>query len=111
MRYEQRCRERKALLDEALRDAVDVCHGRAEVARLFAFGSYARDEVSPWSDLDLLVVTDGDPRSAVAAIYARGTLGNVIGAQADGWPARLARNPFGESIMRDRKEIYARSEG
>jgi predicted nucleotidyltransferase len=108
--YEERCRRRRALLSEALADAIDVCRSRDDVARLLVFGSYARDAVSPWSDLDLLVVADGDVRGAVAAIYARGALGDVIGVEADDWRERLRRNPFGETILAESSEVYARPE-
>lgn len=110
IRYDERCRRKRALLAEALDDAIDVCRSRHDVARLLVFGSYARDEISPWSDLDLAVVVDGDVRDAVAAIYERGVLGDVIGIEADNWRERLQRNPFGLTILFEAIEAYARHE-
>jgi len=52
------------------------------------------DEISPWNDLDLAVVVDGD----------------VIGVTADGWRERLRRNPFGLAILAEAIEAYARPE-
>ena len=110
VRYEQRCLDRRQLLGDALRDAVETCRSRPEVVRLLVFGSYARGDVSPWSDLDLLVVAEDDPRAAVEAIFRRGALGDVIGVQANEWQQRLQRNPFGETILREATQAYARSE-
>jgi predicted nucleotidyltransferase len=110
VRYGERCRRRKALLSEALKDAIDACRANPDVTLLIVFGSYARDEVSPWSDLDLLVVSEGNVRDAVAAIYACGALGEVIGAGAQNWKERLQRNPLGETILREGVQVYARSQ-
>ncbi len=110
VRYDERCRRRRALLADGLADAVAVCCSRIDVVRLLVFGSYARDDVSPWSDLDLFVVVDGDVGSAVSAIYARGALGEVIGVAAETWQERLRRNPFGETILNEAREVYARPE-
>ena len=109
IRYEERCRRHEAALAEALADAVDVCRSRPDVVRLLVFGSYARDEVSPWSDLDLAVVAE-DVRGAVAAIYARGALGDVIGVSAERWRERLQSNPFGTQLLAEAVEAYARPE-
>jgi len=110
IRYDERCRRQKARLSEALVDAIDVCRSRVDVTRLLVFGSFARDEISPWSDLDLAVVVDSDVRGAVAAIYERGVLGDVIGIEADDWRERLRRNPFGLTILAEAIEAYARPE-
>ncbi len=110
VRYEERCRRRRNLLADGLTDIVALCRSRCDIARLLVFGSYARDEVSPWSDLDLLVVVDGAVHAAVSAIYAHGALGEVIGVPAHNWRERLGRNPFGETILAEAREAYARSQ-
>ena len=46
IRYEDRCRARRAALNAALDRAVAVCGERADIDRLVVFGSYVRDEVS-----------------------------------------------------------------
>lgn len=109
--YRERCKERRALLEGALRIAVETCRQRPEVERLIVFGSFARDEVSPWSDLDLLVVADDDAVAAVTALYAAGTLGDVLGMRAADASARLEATALGQTILAEGIEVYARSTG
>jgi HEPN domain-containing protein len=44
---------------------VSYAAGTSNIARVVVFGSYARDRISPWSDLDLLIVRDGGPADLV----------------------------------------------
>ncbi len=55
---EQRA-ERQALLERELERIVDVLR-RMEVQRIILFGSVARERITAWSDLDLIVVLDSD---------------------------------------------------
>lgn len=48
----------QSVLDEIVRRSVDVAH----LNRIILFGSAARDQMGPGSDVDLLVVTSGVPR-------------------------------------------------
>ena len=80
---------------------------------MVVFGSYARDAVTPWSDLDILVVRDGSgvPSGAVDDFYREGAaVGDVIGIDARDYPARLRETAFGRAILRDGREVYARPE-
>lgn len=58
-----------AVLNEVVRRIVDVAHPE----RIILFGSAARSEVGPDSDLDLLVIAGGhvDRLSLIQKIYAR----------------------------------------
>jgi predicted nucleotidyltransferase len=105
--YAERCRERRVELQRALDRAIETCRRRAEVLRLLVFGSFARDEVSPWSDLDLLVMTEGDASGAVQALYEAGTLGDVLGMSAADAEARLGVTPLGRTILAEAIEVYA----
>jgi predicted nucleotidyltransferase len=55
---EQRA-ERQALLERELERIVDVLR-RMDVQRIILFGSAARERITAWSDLDLIVVLDSD---------------------------------------------------
>ncbi len=58
----------QATLDEVIRRVVEV----AQPERIILFGSAARGEMGPHSDVDLLVVTGGVHRRAMAGrIYRR----------------------------------------
>lgn len=111
IRYEQRCRERRALLDEALSAAVAVASERADVVRLIVFGSYARGAISAWSDLDLLVIADDDAAPAVDAINAAARYGDVLGMRAADARVRLGVTPLGRTIECEGIVIYARHAG
>lgn len=106
IRYEQRCRERRALLDQAL--SVAVARERSDIVRLIVFGSYARGSTSAWSDLDLLVVSDDDSVAAVDAINAAARYGDVLGMRAQDAQARLAATPLGRTIAGEGIVVYAR---
>jgi predicted nucleotidyltransferase len=107
--YRERCRERRERLRDALATAIEACRLRPEVRQLIVFGSYVRDEVSPWSDLDLLVIADGDAAPAVDALHAAGTLGDVLGMTAAAAMERLAATPLGRTILEEGRVAYARS--
>lgn len=110
-RYEQRSRDRRRLLDEALSTAVAVARERADVVRLIVFGSYARGAISARSDLDLLVVADDDAVGAVDAINAAARYGDVLGMHARDADARLAATPLGRTIAGEGIEVFARHAG
>jgi len=68
------------------------------------FGSYARDGVSPWSDIDVLVVRDApaDSRSIdmVDDLYRSGGLGgDIVTVASAHYPRGLEAMPFGKTIL------------
>jgi predicted nucleotidyltransferase len=62
-------RPEKRILDEIIRRIVDVAHPE----RIILFGSAVRGEMNEDSDLDLIIVKQGDynPRAVAAEIYLR----------------------------------------
>lgn len=106
--YEERCARRRAELEAALQRAVETCRSIPNVTRLIAFGSFVRGPVSPWSEIDLLVVTDGDAQPAIDALNEVGMLGDVLGVEDAESEQRLALTPLGRAIRSEGKEIYRR---
>jgi predicted nucleotidyltransferase len=112
--YAQRCRERKADLAQRLATFLAYCRDRPDITAVIVFGSYARDSVSPWSDIDVLVVRDApaDSRSIdlVDDLYRSGGLGGDIVAVASAhYPRGLEATPFGKTILAEGVVVYARS--
>lgn len=54
-----------------LRDRVRVLAGRLPLARVVLFGSYAKDRYTAASDIDVLVVYRGRPRSEAYALVKK----------------------------------------
>ncbi len=107
--YRERCAERHAELVDALARIVAFAERTPDVARVVVFGSFARNSVSPWSDLDILVVRDGGPPDMVDDIYrACGVPGDVIGVRTTDYPGRVATSPFGRDLLADGRSVYAR---
>ena len=50
--------DKDRVLAAAKRASADLARGRPEIERVILFGSYARDDYGPHSDLDLLIVLD-----------------------------------------------------
>ncbi len=113
VRYDDRCKQRKAQLTADLAEFVAYCSTQPNVVRIVAFGSFARNRVTPWSDLDLLIVSDGDthPPLLVDDLHVRGpaVAADLIGIRLEDFPGALERSPFGTEILRDGFEVYARS--
>jgi Nucleotidyltransferase domain. len=61
------------LLPEVVRRIVD----EADPVRIVLFGSHARGEATPDSDVDLLVVTEGDSRDHEAVLRIRRRLADL----------------------------------
>jgi len=57
--WQGQCSKRQALLERELERIVRVLHEMG-VQLIVLFGSAAREQVSAWSDLDLIVVLDSD---------------------------------------------------
>ncbi len=74
-----RARERRFLLDGAVRRLRRAVRNETDLVGALVFGSYAEGRVGPESDLDLIVITtlaaDGDPGGRYAKIAKRLALG------------------------------------
>jgi hypothetical protein len=93
----------------AYRKAIaDICK-RYHVKRLGLFGSAARGELKPQSDVDLLaefVPGKSPPISGLLAM--RKELASLLGRSIDLATPAILQNPFRrKSIMRDLEDLYA----
>ncbi len=108
--YRDRCAERRADLERALERIVGFAARTPDIVRVIVFGSFARGQTSPWSDLDVVVVRDAGPPDLVDDIYREcGVPGDVIGVRAQDYPDRLRSTPFGRTILSEGRSYYARS--
>ena len=55
-------RDRKIRLEGELRRYLDLLKQHYDPQRVILFGSMASDQISEWSDLDLVIVMDSDSR-------------------------------------------------
>lgn len=101
----------EALLDEAVARIV----ASGSPSRIVLFGSHARGDASPDSDLDLLIVEDSDlPRHRRAGRYRRALLGLFPSKDIVVWtPQEIAEwrdvpNAFITSILAAGRTLYPR---
>jgi len=82
---------------------------RYHVRRLGLFGSAARRELTPESDIDLLVEFEQGHAPALSGLMAlQQELTRLFGRKADVVTSSILRNPFRRrAIMRELEEIYA----
>jgi len=82
---------------------------RYHVRRLGLFGSAARRELTPESDIDLLVEFEQGRAPALSGLMAlQQELTRLFGRKADVATNSILRNPFRrKAIMRELEEIYA----
>ncbi|MBC5798495.1 MAG: nucleotidyltransferase domain-containing protein [Candidatus Eremiobacteraeota bacterium] len=111
--YAERCRRRRAELTRRLDDFVAYCRAKPDIAVVVVFGSYARNRISPWSDLDVLVVRDAAPDARrldlVDDLYRESRLGSdIIAVPTSRFPEGLKATPFGRDILSDGMTVYAR---
>lgn len=99
------------LLDEVVRRILQVGSPR----RVVLFGSRARGDIRPDSDLDLLIVEDSElPRYRRAPRYLRALLGlfpakDIVvwtPAEVEAW--RNVPNAFVTTVLREGRTIYER---
>lgn len=86
----------------------ELCQ-RWKIRELSLFGSVARGEARPDSDVDLLVVYDADaPRTIEHMLDAAADFERFLGRKVDLVEDRLVTNPYRRAaIRRDRRPIYA----
>ncbi|GAC1303038.1 MAG: hypothetical protein NVS2B3_13310 [Vulcanimicrobiaceae bacterium] len=110
--YERRVAERRTILERALARFVEIARRFSDVRAVYVFGSLARADVGPRSDLDLLVVREtarrGPMRGEDLAIEA------LLGIEYDLivlTPAEFASRGGGSSfwfdIIAEAKLVYA----
>lgn len=100
----------KDLLDHYVEKLVESVDPDA----IILFGSYARSQASPESDVDLLIVYSGDKlrdaqRKAYTALAGRSVAVDIIVRSPLGLQARLEwPDPFVKNIFREGKMLYAK---
>lgn len=111
--YAVRCRQRQADLASRLARFIQHCGELPDISNIIVFGSYARNAISPWSDIDILVVRDApaDARSIdlVDDLYRAGIIaGDIIAIPTSRYPEGLEATPFGRTILSEGIRVYAR---
>lgn len=111
-RYEDRCRERLALLDKAAAEVVSVCSGIPEVRAVYVYGSYARGSIGPTSDLDVLIVRETDlsrwSREDDIRLRLRTPVGfDLLVVRPDEFAQAMPANSMGRTILSEARLIYA----
>ena len=86
----------------------ELCR-RWKVVELAVFGSAARGDAGPQSDVDLLVTFEADADwSALDIVDMRSELAALFGRTVDLVEERALRNPYRkQSILRDKSVVYA----
>ena len=104
-----------AVTPETLREVVRRILAAGSPSRIVLFGSQAREEARPDSDLDVLIVEDSDlPRYKRAPRYLRALVGVFPAKDVVVWtPQEIAAwsevpNAFVTTALREGKTLYAR---
>ena len=86
------------------------CEGNPSISRVAIFGSYARGDQGPDSDVDLLVSLSPSERMSLVGISGmKRDLGDLLGSDVDVVTSLTDAAPcFVEDIRRDGKIIYER---
>ena len=80
------------------------------VKKAWIFGSFARGEETPLSDIDLLVTYEDNARvSLLKQASMINELESLLNRSVDIVPEKLLRNNFKKSINQDKKLIYERA--
>ena len=80
------------------------------VLKAWLFGSYARGEGKPWSDVDILVVYDRcQPIGLMKIAGMKVDLEDMLGSQVDLVEEGTLRPWAVESVNKDKKLIYERA--
>ena len=107
-----RAAARRALLERGIERFVAICSERPDVRAVYVFGSYARGEVRPRSDLDLLVVRETDVRRIDRDLDLRLAFDVPIGIDVivvtpQEYAHRLPATGMGRTILAEAKRVYA----
>ena len=80
------------------------------VLRAWLFGSYSRNEQTPWSDVDILVQYDRNQRIGLLKIAGiQIELSELLGREVDLVEDGMLRPWAVESVNRDKKLVYERA--
>lgn len=80
------------------------------VKKAWIFGSFARGEETPLSDIDVLVVYDDNARvSLLKQASMINELESLLDRSVDIVPEKLLRSNFKKSVNQDKKLIYERA--
>lgn len=80
------------------------------VKKAWIFGSFARGEETPLSDIDLLVTYEDNARvSLLKQASMINELESLLDRSVDIVPEKLLRNNFKKSVNQDKKLIYERA--
>lgn len=110
--YAVRCADRHRALAAAVERVVAACRSRSDVREAFVFGSFARDEVGPTSDLDVLIVRETTlgivDRVADLKWDARGEVGlDLVVVTPNELATTFAASSFGRTVIAGSRRIYA----
>jgi uncharacterized protein len=111
--YAERCATRLAKLSAGALAIAEYCATKRDIVAVFAFGSFARRRVHPWSDLDLLIVreTDAPPLHRADDVYQEApvTVGfDALVVTPREYSERLPLTPFGRTILGQAESLYER---
>jgi predicted nucleotidyltransferase len=79
---------------------------RAGIGRLYLFGSTARDDAGPESDVDLFFETDEPHFSLIELVRAQEVVRDVLGAQADLMTRDSLHPALRDRIERSAERVY-----
>jgi len=110
--YAARVEARRALLAKGIERVVDICRRLADVRAVYIFGSYARNQIGPRSDLDILVVRETDLRRLDRDLDLRIAFDVPIGIDIlvvtpSEFVGRLPLTGFGQTILQEARQVYA----
>ena len=100
------------MLERALRRFIEVCRAQGDVREVYVFGSLARGDVGPTSDLDVLVVRDTKARRAERDVDLRIAFDVPVGLDAivvtpAEYREQLPTTGFGRTILAEAKLVHA----
>jgi predicted nucleotidyltransferase len=105
----ERLSERQTLLEHELERIVQTLRDM-EAYRIILFGSVAREAISPWSDLDIIVVMDSDlpfvKRLGVLYEYIKPRVGLDLLAYTPQEFEMLRERPFIRQALREGRTLY-----
>ena len=92
-----------------IKSAIDEIAPRFSIQKVYLFGSYARNEQTESSDIDLAIET-GDSFSLFDAARFNRQISEALQSTVDVISRRTAVGSFGESIAKDEVLLYEQSQ-